>query len=46
MASGECWFKVPESMKFIYYGKLNKWVSGKDLIYFTSQLSLMLEVVQ
>jgi 3-isopropylmalate/(R)-2-methylmalate dehydratase large subunit len=32
MATGECWFKVPESMKFIYFGKLNKWVGGKDLI--------------
>jgi 3-isopropylmalate/(R)-2-methylmalate dehydratase large subunit len=32
MATGECWFKVPESMKFIFFGKLNKWVSGKDLI--------------
>lgn len=35
MATGECWFKVPESMKFIYYGKLNKWVTGKDLILHT-----------
>lgn len=35
MALGECWFKVPESIKFIYYGKLNKWVSGKDLILHT-----------
>ncbi len=35
MAAGECWFKVPESMKFIYYGKLNKWVGGKDLILYT-----------
>jgi len=35
MAAGECWFKVPESMKFIYYGKLNKWVGGKDLILHT-----------
>ncbi len=35
MAIGECWFKVPESMKFIYYGKLNKWVGGKDLILHT-----------
>lgn len=35
MAVGECWFKVPESMKFIYYGRLNKWVSGKDLILHT-----------
>jgi 3-isopropylmalate/(R)-2-methylmalate dehydratase large subunit len=35
MATGECWFKVPESMKFIYYGKLNKWVGGKDMILHT-----------
>ena len=35
MATGECWFKVPESIKFIYFGKLNKWVSGKDLILHT-----------
>jgi len=35
MATGECWFKVPESMKFIYYGALNKWVGGKDLILHT-----------
>ena len=35
MASGECWFKVPESIKFVYYGKLNKWVGGKDLILHT-----------
>jgi 3-isopropylmalate/(R)-2-methylmalate dehydratase large subunit len=35
MATGECWFKVPESMKFIYYGKPPKWVGGKDLILHT-----------
>lgn len=35
MATGECWFKVPESIKFTYYGKLNKWVGGKDLILYT-----------
>ena len=35
MATGECWFKVPESVKFIYYGNLNKWVSGKDIILHT-----------
>jgi len=35
MATGECWFKAPESMKFIYYGELNKWVGGKDLILHT-----------
>jgi len=32
MATGECWLKVPESMKFIFRGRLNKWVGGKDLI--------------
>jgi len=32
---GECWFKVPESIKFVYYGKLKKWVTGKDLILHT-----------
>ena len=32
MATGECWFKVPESMKFIFSGRLNRWVGGKDLI--------------
>jgi len=35
MALGECWFKVPESMKFVYFGKLGKWVGGKDLILHT-----------
>ncbi len=35
MATGQCWFKVPESMKFIYYGRLNPWVGGKDLILHT-----------
>ncbi len=35
MASGEVWFKVPESIKFIFNGeKLNDWVSGKDLILY------------
>ncbi len=33
--TGRCWFKVPESMKFIYIGKLSKWVGGKDLILHT-----------
>ncbi len=35
MITGECWFKVPEAMKFIYRGKLPKWVGGKDLILHT-----------
>lgn len=35
MATGQCWLKVPESIKFIFYGKPNKWVGGKDLILHT-----------
>jgi 3-isopropylmalate/(R)-2-methylmalate dehydratase large subunit len=35
MATGEAWFKVPETIKFVYYGKLPRWVSGKDLILYT-----------
>ena len=32
MATGEAWFKVPESIKFIYYGQPSRWVGGKDFI--------------
>ncbi len=32
MATGEVWFKIPESIKFIFFGQLPPWVSGKDLI--------------
>ncbi len=35
MITGELWFKVPETIKFVYYGKLNPWVGGKDLILYT-----------
>ncbi|WP_273484614.1 3-isopropylmalate dehydratase large subunit [Desulforamulus ruminis] len=35
MALGETWFKVPESIKFVFNGKLNPWVGGKDLILYT-----------
>jgi len=35
MATGKLWLKVPESIKFVYDGKLNPWVSGKDLILYT-----------
>ncbi len=31
-ATGKVWLKVPETIKFIFNGNLNKWVSGKDLI--------------
>ncbi len=32
MAMGMTWFKVPNAIKFNVTGKLNKWVSGKDVI--------------
>lgn len=32
MATGEAWFKVPETIKFVLKGKPKKWVSGKDVI--------------
>ncbi len=35
MLTGECWLRVPETVKFVYKGKLDKWVSGKDLILYT-----------
>jgi 3-isopropylmalate/(R)-2-methylmalate dehydratase large subunit len=35
MATGEVWFKVPEQLKFVYTGKLQKWVEAKDLILYT-----------
>jgi len=35
MITGECWLKVPESMRFSYTGDPGPWVTGKDLILFT-----------
>ena len=35
MITGEVWFKVPESIKFLYHGQPRKWVTGKDLILYT-----------
>ncbi len=32
---GKIWLRVPASVKFIFKGKLDKWVGGKDLILFT-----------
>lgn len=32
MATGKVWLRVPEAIRFNLHGKLNKWVSGKDLI--------------
>ncbi len=35
MATGELWLRVPQSIKFVYCGKPDPWVSGKDLILYT-----------
>lgn len=35
MATGEAWFRVPESIKLVYHGRLQPWVVGKDLILHT-----------
>jgi len=35
MKEGRCWFKVPETIKFVYSGKMPKYLSGKDLILYT-----------
>lgn len=32
---GRIWLKVPGTIKFVYRGKADKWVGGKDLILFT-----------
>ncbi len=34
MITGECWFKVPETVLYIFRGQLPAWVGGKDLILF------------
>jgi len=31
-ATGETWLRVPESMKFVFYNKPQKWVGGKDFV--------------
>jgi len=35
MATGECWLRVPESIKVVYRGERKRWVGGKDLILYT-----------
>jgi len=35
MATGEIWMKVPPTIKFVYHGRLQPWVGGKDLILHT-----------
>ncbi len=35
MAMGEIWMKVPATIKFVFHGRLGRWVGGKDLILYT-----------
>ena len=35
MSTGKIWFRVPESIKFVFRGALRPWVGGKDLILYT-----------
>ncbi len=35
MATGECWLRVPASIRVVYRGALRPWVGGKDLILHT-----------
>ncbi len=35
MATGQVWLRVPETLRVVYYGELQPWVGGKDLILYT-----------
>jgi 3-isopropylmalate/(R)-2-methylmalate dehydratase large subunit len=35
MITGRAWFKVPETIQFVYTGTVRPWVTGKDLILYT-----------
>ncbi len=35
MATGEAWFRVPESHKYDFEGELGPYVTGKDIVLFT-----------
>ena len=35
MLTGRTWFKVPESIKFVYKGRRGAYIAGKDLILYT-----------
>jgi 3-isopropylmalate/(R)-2-methylmalate dehydratase large subunit len=32
MITGNCWFRVPETMRFVLTGQPGPWVGGKDVI--------------
>jgi len=35
MATGRIWMRVPETIRVVYSGSLQRWVGGKDLILYT-----------
>lgn len=35
MATGELWFKVPQTIRIKFQGRLAPWIGGKDLVLFT-----------
>jgi 3-isopropylmalate/(R)-2-methylmalate dehydratase large subunit len=35
MATGEAWFRVPETHQYDFEGTLNRYVTGKDIVLFT-----------
>ena len=35
LATGRLWFRVPETIRLVYRGRLGPWVGAKDLILFT-----------
>jgi 3-isopropylmalate/(R)-2-methylmalate dehydratase large subunit len=35
LVTGKTWFRVPESMRFVYQGQRGAWIGGKDLILYT-----------
>jgi 3-isopropylmalate/(R)-2-methylmalate dehydratase large subunit len=35
MATGKVWLRVPKAMRFVFRGKLPRWIGGKDLILYT-----------
>jgi 3-isopropylmalate/(R)-2-methylmalate dehydratase large subunit len=32
MATGEIWMKVPETLRFVYHGRMGPWTRIKDVI--------------
>lgn len=34
-ATGEIWLRVPETLRFVFHGKLSPWLTSKDLILYT-----------